>query len=137
MAEEQSWDWDTGEKRIPFGEWKENFRWVEEPYVSPDGEKIAAIVNIDEGQFSVCVNGETWEAVFDKIWHLRFTPSGAAYQGGYLSDNLPGGCTLANITSNHNHQSDLSIQGSTENNYAGAELLLQLIGQIPKAGPVG
>ena len=59
MVEEQSWDWETGEKRIPFGEWKENFRWVEEPYVSPDGEKIAAIVNIDEGQFSVCVNGES------------------------------------------------------------------------------
>ncbi|MGD2011432.1 MAG: WD40 repeat domain-containing protein, partial [Desulfobacterales bacterium] len=76
MAEEQSWDWETGEKRIPFAEWKENFRWVEEPYTSPDGEKIAAIVNIDEGEFSVCVNGETWEAVFDKIWHLRFTSTG-------------------------------------------------------------
>ncbi|MEJ2057713.1 MAG: hypothetical protein P8X39_07735, partial [Desulfofustis sp.] len=76
MAEEQSWDWENGEKRIPFEEWKENFRWVEEPYVSPDGENIAAIVNVDEGQFDVCVNGEPWGAEFDKAWHLRYTPSG-------------------------------------------------------------
>ncbi len=76
MVDAENWDWDSGEKQIPFREWSEKYRWVEEPHVSPDGEKIAAIVNIDEGQFDVCVNGETWGGEFDKAWHLRFTPSG-------------------------------------------------------------
>ena len=77
MVDSQSWDWNPGEKKISLGDWKENYQWVEEPYVSPDGEKIASIVNIDEGEFTVCVNGQTWgETVFDKIWHLRFVPDG-------------------------------------------------------------
>ena len=76
MVDATHWDWDTGEKQIPFAEWKSQFRWVEEPQASPDGEKIAAIVNIDEGEFNVCVNGQTWENTYDKIWHLRFCPDG-------------------------------------------------------------
>ena len=77
MVDSQSWDWDPGEKKISIGSWKDEYQWVEEPYVSPDGEKVAAIVNIDEGEFTVCVNGQTWgETVFDKIWHLRFAPDG-------------------------------------------------------------
>ena len=60
MVDANNWDWEPGEKRITFGAWSEKFRWIEEPHVSPDGESIAAIVNIDEGQFDVCVNGDTW-----------------------------------------------------------------------------
>ncbi len=70
--------WDTGEKKIPFSDWKKAYNWVEEPQTSPDGEKIAAIVNIDEGEFTVCVNGQSWEPVYDKIWYLRFSPDGRA-----------------------------------------------------------
>ena len=55
MVDSQSWDWDPGEKKISIGSWKDEYQWVEEPYVSPDGEKVAAIVNIDEGEFTVCV----------------------------------------------------------------------------------
>ena len=76
MVDSKSWDWETGEKKIPLGDWKSRFKWVEEPYVSPDGERVAAVVNIDEGEFNVCVNGESWETPFDKIWHLRFAPDG-------------------------------------------------------------
>ena len=76
MVDANHWDWEPGEKSIAFGDWKEKFRWVEEPQASPDGENIAAIVNIDEGEFNVCVNGQTWETVFDKIWYLRFSPDG-------------------------------------------------------------
>ena len=127
MAEEQNWDWETGERRIPFGEWKDNFRWVEEPYVSPDGEKIAAIVNIDEGEFSVCVNGEAWEAVFDKIWHLRFTSSGrpTAIVNHTLDINgwqvivipgLGGGQSAVQAAAGHGDQvpSDLAAAGGLE-----------------------
>ena len=77
MSETNQWDWETGQKNIPMSDWPERFGWVEEPYVSPDGEKVAAIVNTDEMAFNVCVNGDTWENDFDKIWHLRFLPSGA------------------------------------------------------------
>jgi hypothetical protein len=77
MDDCRDWDWETGEKKIPFESWKDEYQWVEEPYVSPNGEKIAAIVNVDEGEFNVCVNGQPWaEEVFDKIWHLRFSPDG-------------------------------------------------------------
>ena len=78
MIDSNNWDWQIGEKRIPVGEWQNKYGWVEEPYVSPDGEKVAAIVNVDEMEFNVCVNGETWENSYEKIWHLRFTADGRA-----------------------------------------------------------
>ena len=59
MIDIGKWDWETPEKKIALSDWTEKFRWVEEPSVSPDGEKIAAIVNLDEGEFNVCVNGQT------------------------------------------------------------------------------
>ena len=77
MADSRSWDWETGEKRISLDSWKDQYQWVEEPYASPDGETVAAIVNVNEGEFTVCANGQAWgETVFDKIWHLRFSPDG-------------------------------------------------------------
>ena len=76
MIDGKHWDWETGQKKIPMADWQDRFDWVEEPYASPDGEKVAAIVNAGEETFSVCVNGDTWETDFDKIWHLRFLADG-------------------------------------------------------------
>ena len=76
MIDVKNWDWETGEKQVTMKDWKDKFKWVEEPYVSPDGETVAAVVNVDEGAFNVCVNGETWGNSFDKIWYLRFAPDG-------------------------------------------------------------
>ena len=77
MDPKVTWDWESGQKEIAaFSEWTDRFNWVEEPYVSLDGEKIAAIVNVAEGEFNVCVNDETWDRGFDKIWYLRFSPDG-------------------------------------------------------------
>lgn len=76
MKDEKEWDWMPGEKLIPVKEWHDQFNWVEELQVSPDGEKIAAIVNTDESEFTVCANGEPWEERFDKAWSLRFLPDG-------------------------------------------------------------
>ena len=78
MLNRQHWDWDTDIKKIPFSDWTKSYHWVEEPQASLDGEKVAAIVNINEGEFSVCINGDAWESVFEKIWYLRFTPGGQA-----------------------------------------------------------
>ena len=76
MHNSDSWDWDA-EKRLvtDTGQWRNKFDYIEEPYVSPDGEKIAAIVKDEEAMaFNVCVNDTVWESTFDKIWYLRFSP---------------------------------------------------------------
>jgi hypothetical protein len=76
MKDEKTWDWQTEKKEIPVKEWQDSYNWVEEFHVSPDGEKIAAIVNMDEAEFSICMNGETWEETLEKAWALRFLPDG-------------------------------------------------------------
>ena len=78
MSAIADWDWEIGAKNIANTEdWSTQFNWIEEIQVSPDGETAACIVNIDEGEFNVCVNGQKWrEDPFDKIWLLRFSPDG-------------------------------------------------------------
>ena len=71
MEEIKSFDWSTEQKDIPVREWEDRFVWVEEPYTSPDGETIASIVNVEEGVFTVCENGETWDSEYEKAWCLR------------------------------------------------------------------
>jgi len=60
------------------GKWRKTFEWIEEPYVSPDGEKLAAVVKTGEMEFGVCLNGQAWENGFDKVWYLRFTSDNRA-----------------------------------------------------------
>lgn len=72
-----NWDWNPGKKVVAdIGEWRKKFEWVEELYANPDGEKVAAVVKTGEMEFSVCENGDPWENVFDKVWHLRYSPDG-------------------------------------------------------------
>ena len=59
-------------------DWRTLFDQVEEPYVSQDGQTIAAVVQRDDERFSVCANGKEWQSSFEKIWYLRFTPDGRA-----------------------------------------------------------
>ena len=77
MDDSSQWDWNLGQRDIAdMASWRSKFNWVEEPQASPDGEKIAAVVNQADGEFTVCVNGQPWESIFDKIWYLRFAPDG-------------------------------------------------------------
>lgn len=77
MPEIEDWDWTPGKKELgDYPAWAGTYAYMEETYVSPDGEKIAAIVKTGEQAYSVCVNGRTWDSAFEKIWHLRFTPDG-------------------------------------------------------------
>ena len=55
-------------------EWETRFNWVEEPCVSPDGERIASIVNVDEMVFDICENGQVWGGEHEKAWSLRAFP---------------------------------------------------------------
>ncbi|MCK5837823.1 MAG: Tmc redox complex protein TmcD, partial [Desulfobacula sp.] len=76
MEETKSFDWNTDLKEVPVREWEDRFVWVEEPYVSSDGEAIASIVNVEEAVFTVCENGETWDNEYEKAWCLRPLPDG-------------------------------------------------------------
>jgi len=76
MNDKNSWDWETEVKEIPFSEWENTYNWVEEPCVTPDGEKIASIVNRDECEFGICVNGELWDETYEKVWNLKACPAG-------------------------------------------------------------
>ncbi len=68
-----TWDWETGKKLIvDTTKWKDMFERVEEPYASPDGERIVAVVKTGDMEFSVCENDTLWERTFDKIWYLKF-----------------------------------------------------------------
>lgn len=76
MEEKQSWDWSTQLKEIPLKEWDSRFNWVEEPCITPDGESVAAIVNLDEMAFGICVNSQLWEGEHEKAWSLKALPDG-------------------------------------------------------------
>ena len=75
MSESLNWDWDTKEKLVAdISEWKKKFTSVRDLVPSDDGEKIATIVRNDEKRFTTCVNGETWEETFERIYSLKFNP---------------------------------------------------------------
>jgi hypothetical protein len=77
MLDIGSWDWESEQKMLAeIAKWKDRFEAVWEPYASPDGEKIASIVKTGDEEFNVCVNEETWEEPFDKLWYSRFGPDG-------------------------------------------------------------
>jgi len=74
MEEKESWDWSTQLKEIPVKEWETRFNWVEEPCITPNGESVASVVNVDEMAFGICVNGELWEGEHEKAWSLKALP---------------------------------------------------------------
>ena len=77
MAEIESWDWWTEEKCIAnLNEWRTQFQVVQEFAVSNDGEKIAAVVEIENKKAVPCVNGKIWENTYERVWPLRFSPDG-------------------------------------------------------------
>lgn len=72
-----TWDWDKGKRTVlPSVEAKEGWLWQEEPCISPDGERLAAIIRRDDESFSLRVNDEEWEESFEKVWLPRYAPDG-------------------------------------------------------------
>ena len=78
MVNSESWNWEIANKMVAdTSKWKSQFEDVWEPYISSDGEKIASIVKVGEGEFNIAVNNATWgEEPFEKIWYSRFSPDG-------------------------------------------------------------
>ncbi len=70
-----NWDWQTKEKVIcDVNEWKERFSLVHEFIPSADGERIAAVVEIEDKKVTPCINGKTWSDTFERICFLNFLP---------------------------------------------------------------
>ncbi|HGJ66151.1 TPA: WD40 repeat domain-containing protein, partial [bacterium] len=71
-------DWETKEKEIAdLHEWRNRFGLVHEFVVSEDGEKIAAVVEIDRKKVVPCVNGNIWSNTYERVWPLNFSPDGS------------------------------------------------------------
>jgi Tol biopolymer transport system component len=72
-----NWDWEPGKRIIQdTNKCSADYEWMQEFYTSSDGEKIAAIVHLGQAEFTLCVNGQTWENTFDNIWSPKFSPDG-------------------------------------------------------------
>jgi hypothetical protein len=77
MEGQSSWDWGPGKRRIQkTAACSRDVVWMEEPLASPDGEKIASVVNLENAVFGLCVNGDLLEQTFEKVWGLSFSPDG-------------------------------------------------------------
>ncbi len=82
MGNDDNLGWDTGKQQVAdLNRWKERFSYIEEIHVSPDGERVAAIVKNEDMEFTVCFQSqgnepETWENSYEKAWNLRFGPDG-------------------------------------------------------------
>ena len=77
MVDSKHWDWTTRKKSISMGDWQNRSGWLEEPYASPDGEKIAAIVAPKFGKWTIAVNGQPWPVTFKTmVTDVLFSPDG-------------------------------------------------------------
>lgn len=78
MQAASTWDWTPGKKTIleDATACSSAHEWMEEPVASPDGEKLAAVVNLGDGEFTMSVNGEPWENTFEKTWSPKYSPDG-------------------------------------------------------------
>ncbi|MCL5124720.1 MAG: hypothetical protein M1511_09540 [Deltaproteobacteria bacterium] len=82
-----SWDWETSIKEIAsINDWISDFPEVQEIVISPDGERVAAIVMTEDDAFTVCVNGEPWTNTFEKLWSLKFSPMSRLLSIGMTDD---------------------------------------------------
>jgi hypothetical protein len=78
MQADAAWDWEPGARTVldDATACAVPHEWVEEPEASPDGESLAAVVNVGDGRFTLCVNGQPWETDFEKAWYPRYSPDG-------------------------------------------------------------
>ncbi|TYT73529.1 electron transfer complex subunit TmcD [Desulfobotulus mexicanus] len=67
------WDWQAGRRIVAdLNQWKNEYGYMEEPVIRPDGEGAAAIVRTDEAEYSIVSETGLWEGRWDKIWKLNY-----------------------------------------------------------------
>ncbi|GAB6182551.1 TolB family protein [Thermodesulfovibrio hydrogeniphilus] len=70
----KNWDWQTREKLIcDISKIKNEYPLIHELLVSNDGEKIAAVVEIEDKQVKPFINGQHWENSFERVCFPQFT----------------------------------------------------------------
>ena len=73
----ENFDWQPGKKNpADFSKIKSEYKRVDELAVSPDGERLAALVQNEDDSFGICVNGELIGETTELAWYLRFLPNG-------------------------------------------------------------
>jgi hypothetical protein len=71
MNQQNNWDWDIGENRIPLAGWKDAYIWVEELQAGVDGE----IEKFAIGIYTVALDGRAWDQNFVNVWKIVFSPN--------------------------------------------------------------
>ncbi len=75
MSDKSKWDWNIGKRDVAeLTDVEGRVQQVHEYVASHDGERVAAPVLIEEGKFSLAVNGALMDRTWEKVWMIRFTP---------------------------------------------------------------
>ncbi len=76
----KNWNWEPGARVIQDFQAPDPHQapYLGEPVPSLDGELVARVVSMDQGEFTIAVNGQQWDTSYDNIWNLHFTPEGRA-----------------------------------------------------------
>ena len=78
IGKDDQWDWELGERAVSdLSRWEDLGKVVPDIVVSEDGERIAAPVHMNGGDFGIVVNGTPWEHQYERIWSLQFGPNDA------------------------------------------------------------
>lgn len=76
MQNTNGWNWEPGREVKGFADCARDSEWLEEWYVSPDGETVAQVACTAPAEFALCINGKLSENVYEKIICPKFTPDG-------------------------------------------------------------
>lgn len=72
-----SWDWGAGKRVVGnLKQMAEGFATILEARPSPDGEKLALVLEREPDKLQIRANGELFDTELEKAWHLRFFPDG-------------------------------------------------------------
>jgi hypothetical protein len=79
MTASNGWNWDIGKRVVAdLGAVVGNGERLRERQPSADGERFAAILELDTNGFAMVADGQRWSGELEKAWHLRFGADGRA-----------------------------------------------------------
>ena len=75
MISTDLWDWEVRNRFLcDASDWRKRYPVVQEFTVSDDGERIAAVIEIEPQLIMPCINGKPWDDGYEKVWSLKFSP---------------------------------------------------------------
>ena len=76
MEDQKRYDWEPSVRKLGETEMLPETAWQEEWQISPDCESFAAVSALEDGTFTVRLNGALWETRTDKMYNCQFAPDG-------------------------------------------------------------